>query len=144
MQQRGLMNGTRNPDGTPTNLFEPARSVNVSEALIVFGRLGFTPANLDNALPKDPSASVTKSQFLQALTTAYAPELTALLKTKTQAEYTKVWNAIPTVVSHYTAVRMAILAGWIDMPQGSFHGSAPLTRAEMAKILENVLKTIGK
>jgi len=144
MQQRGLLNGTRNADGTPTNLFEPARSVNVSETLIVFKRLGFAPAALGDVLPKDPSASVTKSQFLQAIADAYAPELATLLKTKSQAEYTKVWNAIPTVVSNSTAVRMAILAGWIDMPQGSFHGSAPLTRAEMAKILENVLKTLGK
>ena len=123
--------------------FDPAGTVSTADAKAAFTALGIDLSSIDDALPSDGSV-VTKGQFLQALANAYADRLQQILKSKSQVEYTAVWNAIPASVSHANSVRMAILAGWINMPQGSFHGAASLTRAEMAQILANVMGTMAK
>ncbi len=123
--------------------FLPAGTVTGNDLTTALLALHIDTSSLPS-LPSDPSAVLTKGQFLQILTEAFPSQLQTILKTKSQAEYTNVWNAIPDAVSHHNAVRMSILAGWITMPRGTFHGSAPITRAEMAKILVNVVGTVGK
>jgi hypothetical protein len=123
-----------------SGLFRPADPVIAKDATDALRALSINISSLDT-LPSNPNTILTKGQFLQIATDAFRPQLQATLKRKTQAEYTRAWNAIPASVSHAKAARLAVLAGWIEMPKGSFHGSAPLNRAEMAKIIVNVLGT---
>jgi hypothetical protein len=130
--QKGWMNtmhGKFLPDGTVT-------AQDVAAALRV---LGINTTALQT-LPRDGSWVLSKGLFLQILAEAYKTQLTERLSTKTQAEYSRVWNAIPASISHANAVRLAILAGWIAMPKGSFRGGLPLSRAEMAQILVNLVR----
>ena len=119
------------------NVFDPARSVTAEDTANALETFGISASSLDT-LPSDPSFVITKSAFLRILSEAFAPKLKQILKTKSPEEFTAAWNAIPTNVPYYYAVRDALVAGWISMPQGSFQGSAPLNRAEMAVILLRV------
>jgi hypothetical protein len=123
---------------TSNGLFRPGDSVFAGDAATALTTLGINISSL-SSLPRYPGTVLTKGQFLQILAEAFHPQLQQILKTKSQAEYTRVWNAIPSSMSHANAVRMAILAGWIQMPQGTFHGTDAITRAEVAKILVNAV-----
>jgi len=136
--QEAVSNGwMRARDGN----FLPAGTVTANDVTAALQALGINVPSL-TTLPSNGSTILTKRQFLEILTEAFQPQLQAILKTKSQAEYTRVWNVIPAFVSHHNTVRMSILAGWIAMPQSTFHGAAPLTRAEMAQLLMSVLATI--
>ena len=121
-------NGTFSPDGTVT----------ADDMAAALTALHINISTLQT-LPRNGASVLSKGEFLQIMSEAFQSKLKAILKTKSQAEYSKAWNAISDAVSHHNAVRMSILAGWISMPQGSFHGAAPITRAEMAKILSVVV-----
>jgi hypothetical protein len=126
----------------PDGLFRPAGTVTAGDLAAVLNDLYINISSL-TTLPSNPSVVLTKGQFLQILSEAFHTQLPAILRTKTQADYTRAWNAVPSTDSHAKSVRTAILAGWIDMPRTPFHGSATLTRAEMAKILVSVMKTVA-
>ena len=126
---------------TTNGKFLPGDAVTGKDVTQALSVLGITVSSLKTK-PGSPSGVITKGQWLGILAEAFRPALTQLLKTKSQAEYSRVWDAIPASVSHYASVRMAILAGWIAMPRGTYHGAVPLTRAEMAKILSSMVATI--
>ena len=124
----------------PGGNFSPTGTVTAEDVAVALTALHIDISTL-NTLPRDGSTVLSKGAFLQILTGAFQAKLQAILKTKSQAEYSRAWNAIPDAVSHHNAVRMSILAGWISMPNGSFHGSAEITRAEMATILSRVMSS---
>ena len=132
---KGVMNGWMM---APSGTFSPAGFVSVSDMATALTALKVKSTYFDQHA-KNTANILTKGEFLQIITDAFSSKLQAILKTKSQSEYSRVWNAIPSSVSHYASVRMSILAGWISMPQGSFHGLDLITRAEMAKILLNVV-----
>ena len=120
----------------PNGIFAPARAVTVADMNAALNALHLESSSL-TSLPRD-TVTLTKSGFLQILSEAFPSQLQDILKTKSQSEYTRIWNAIPDSVPHHNAVRMAILAGWISLPQGGFLGNDPITRAEMATILSRI------
>jgi hypothetical protein len=157
--QEGIMSGYKDANGNPTGVFAPGSSMTAGEALKILltvrgvsvapaapGQLWTAPyldqaqrLNLTDFLHHSSlSSTISKGEFLHALTVAFKSELNAVIASKSKAQYTQVWNAIPSTVSNANAVRLAILAGWIDMPNGSLRASSPLSRAEAAKIILNV------
>ena len=120
----------------PNGIFAPARAVTVADMNAALNALHLESSSL-TSLPRD-TVTLTKIGFLQILSEAFPSQLQDILKTKSQSEYTRIWNAIPDSVPHHNAVRMAILAGWISLPQGGFLGNDPITRAEMATILSRI------
>ena len=122
----------------PGGTFSPAGNVTAGAMANTLTALHIDVSTL-TTLPREGTTVLSKGLFLQILTEAFQPKLQAILKTKSQAEYSKVWNAISDGIAHHNAIRMAILAGWTGMPQGSFPGNDLITRAEMATILSRVM-----
>ncbi len=124
----------------PGGKFSPAGHVTAEDMAAALGALRINISTVET-LPSDGTTVLSKGVFLEILTEAFQSKLKTILKTKSQAEYSRAWNAISDAVSNHNAVRMSILAGWIQMPQGSFHGSDLITRSEMATILLRVMAT---
>jgi hypothetical protein len=121
----------------PNGDFDPTGSVTSDELATTLEHLGIDISTLD-ALPTNPTVILTRGRVLKILADAFDPTLQAILSTKTQDEYTRIWNAIPQSTPYYDAVRMTILAGWVSLPSEGFDASERINRAELAKILANM------
>jgi hypothetical protein len=119
-------------------MFYPAGTVTTNDVAMALRLLGINISSLD-ALPRDPSSILSKGQFLQIFMGAFHEKLAALTKNTSQSEYNRVWNALPPPLLYGQAIRMAVIAHWIAMPSSLSSTFAPITRAEMAKILSSVV-----
>jgi len=169
LRARGIVEGLKTKDGSPTGLFEPARSVTHAELLkMALLAAGKNPASAKTA-PANPTARgtwaapyvamaedlklslfaygqispvhapATRAQAIQTLVDLFAPDA--------PGSGTFTFTDLPSGHPNRQAIAVAFKLGWVrgdtderGFPTGTFRPSDTISRAEVAKILASILK----
>jgi hypothetical protein len=143
----------------PDGFFSPDRPVTVGEmAKALLAVSGKTLAPGDDVvsttrhalglsfflLPHPADEAVSEGDLLLSLEEIFRPRFQELIRNKTPGEYTHAFNLVSSTARCASALRLAILAGWINPPPQYIgpRQSPPLNRAAMAKILATAMTTI--